>query len=68
MSSVKEDAIKLIQSLPADCTLDDIQYHLYVRDKIERGMADIEAGRLVSHEEVKKQVREWVKSIGQNQP
>lgn len=68
MSTVRDDAIKLIQSLPADCSLEEIQYHLYVRDKIDRGLADIDAGRTVSHDEVKKQVQEWVKSIGRNRP
>lgn len=68
MSTVKDDAIRLIQSLPANCTLEEIQYHLYVRDKIDRGLADVDAGRTVSHDEVKKQVKEWAKSIGRNQP
>ena len=35
MSIVKEAAIKLIQSLPDDCTFEEIQYHLYVREKVE---------------------------------
>ena len=64
MSVVKEDAIKLIQSLPDDCTLDDIHYHLYVRQKVERGRAAIDEGRVVSQEEAERRVAEWVTSSG----
>ncbi len=45
---VKEQAIELIRSLPDDCTLEDIQYHLYVRAKVERGIRAIDEGRVVS--------------------
>jgi predicted transcriptional regulator len=62
MSQLKDDVIKMIQSLPEDCTLEDIQYHLYVRDKVARGLADLEAGRVVSHEEVERRAAEWLKS------
>jgi predicted transcriptional regulator len=53
-TSVKEEVIQMIQRLPDDCTLEQIQYHLYVREQIERGIADIEAGRVVSHEEAQR--------------
>ncbi len=65
--SMKEQAIELIRSPPNDCTLEDIQYHRYVREKVERGMRAIEEGRVVSQEEAEKQVKEWLKSSGQNQ-
>jgi len=64
MSSVKDDAIKLIQSLPEDCTIDDIHYHLYVRDKIDHGIAAANEGRVVPQDVVKQQVGEWLKSFG----
>ncbi len=64
MSLVKEEAIKMIQSLPDDCTFEDIHYHLYVRDKVERGMRDIDAGRVVSQEEAERRMAECLKSFG----
>ena len=67
MSLVKEDAIKLIQSLPDDCTLEDIHYHLYVRQKVDRGREAIAEGRVVSQEEAERRVGEWVKSSGLSQ-
>ncbi len=28
MSAIKEEEIRLIQALPEDCSIEDIQYHL----------------------------------------
>ena len=64
MSLVKDEAIKLIRSLPDDCTIEDIQYHLAVRRKVERGLAAVEEGRVVSQDEAERRVAEWAKSSG----
>ncbi|GJL52623.1 MAG: hypothetical protein NPIRA01_38500 [Nitrospirales bacterium] len=53
MSTAKQAAKKIIDQLPDQATWDDIMYELYVKQKIEAGLADIEAGRTVSHEQVK---------------
>ncbi len=67
MRSIKEEVIEMIQALPDDCTLEQIQYQLYVRDQVNKGLADIEAGRVVPHEEAKRRVAEWLKSSGPSQ-
>jgi predicted transcriptional regulator len=66
MSAVKEEAIRLIQSLPEDCSIEDIQYHLYVRQKVETGLTAVESGRFVSQEDAERRIEEWVKSTGPN--
>ena len=68
MSIVKEAAIRLIESLPEDCTFEDIQYHLYVREKIELGLQQIDAGQVVSEEDADKRISAWLESFGQNKP
>ncbi|MBA4191618.1 MAG: hypothetical protein C0467_26870 [Planctomycetaceae bacterium] len=68
MSTVKTEAIKLVQGLPDDCTWDQVVYRVYLRAQIEKGLADVAAGRVVPHEEVKKQVSEWLKSFGPKEP
>lgn len=60
--------MKMLKSIPEDCTWEDIQYHIYVREKIERGMAAIEAGDVLSQEEAERKVEEWLKSSGQGRP
>ena len=64
MSLVKQEAIRLIESLPEDCSIEDIQYHLYIRQKVEHGVAAIEAGQFVSQDEAERSVAQWVKSTG----
>lgn len=54
MSIAKEEAKKLIETLPDTATWDDIMYEFYVRQKVEIAIEDEEAGRVVDHEEVKK--------------
>jgi len=66
MSNVKEQAIDLMRALPDDCNWEDVQYHIYVREKVNRGMAAAEAGDIVSQEEAEKRVGEWLKSSGQS--
>ena len=62
MQKVKEEVSSLITRLPDDCSLEDIQYHLYVLQKIERGLKDMEEGRVYTQEEVEKRMdcsRAW---------
>ena len=62
---VKGEMIKMLESLPDDCTWEDIQCHIYVREKVERGMAAADAGDIISQEEAERRVDEWLKSSGQ---
>ena len=64
MSSFKQQLLDVINSLPDDCTEEDFRYRLYVRQRIEEGLADIEAGRTRTHEEVVEMVKSWRKSSG----
>lgn len=53
--NVKSEAIKLVRGLPASSTWDDLMYRIYVRQKIEAGLADIRAGRVHSHASIRKE-------------
>ncbi len=59
MASTKEQLRELIERLPDDCTVEDVQYHLYVQQKVERGLEDMRAGRVLSHEEVRRRMAKW---------
>ena len=54
MQNVKEAAKRLVENLPEDVTWDDLMYQIYVRQNIEAGLADSEAGRVVEVEEIRK--------------
>ncbi len=54
MQTAKDAAREVIDRLPDQATWDDIAYELYVKEKIERGLADVAAGQTFSHDEVKR--------------
>ena len=43
--TTKDTVRALLDRLPDDCSLEDVQYHLYVVQAVARGQADEEAGR-----------------------
>ena len=61
MKTAKQSAIKAIQTLPDDSSYEDIMEKLYFMQKVETGLKDVEEGRVVSHEEVKKRLSKWLK-------
>jgi predicted transcriptional regulator len=60
MNAAKEEVRHLLDLLPEDASLDDIQYHIYVRQKIEHGLEDAEAGRTLSEEEFDQRMAKWL--------
>ena len=60
MSTPKEEVRKLLDQLPDDSSLEDIQYHIYVREKIERGLTDVSEGRVLSQSEVERRASKWL--------
>ncbi len=60
MQTAKREVSRLLTRLPDNCSLEDIQYHLYVLQKIERGLKDAEEGRVYTQEEVDKKMVKWL--------
>jgi predicted transcriptional regulator len=60
MDTAKEQVQHILQMLPEDASLEDIQYHIYVRQKIQQGLDDAEAGRVISHAEVQQRLAKWL--------
>jgi predicted transcriptional regulator len=60
MSTAKEEVRKMLDQIPDDASFEDIQYHIYVREKIERGLKDIEEGHVLSQEEVEQRMSKWL--------
>ena len=56
----KQEVSKILAHLPNECTLEDIQYHLYVLQKIERGLEDVKQGRVYTQDEVEKRMAKWL--------
>ncbi len=60
MATPKQVFLDAIQSMPDDATFEDIEYHLYVRARVEEGLRAADEGRVVPHEEVKRRMAEWL--------
>lgn len=54
--NIKQQAHSLIEQLPDNCTWDDIMHQVYLILTVEAGLADSQAGRVKSVEEVRSQV------------
>lgn len=59
METAKEEVRRILDSLPDDATLEDIQYRIYVRQAIAAGLRDVDQGRVVSQEEVERRMARW---------
>lgn len=59
MSKTKEEVKALLDKLPDDCSLEDVQYHLYVAEKIRRGFERAESEGAFSQEEVERKLNKW---------
>lgn len=60
MSSSKKVVLGLVKKLPEDCTMEDVQYQLYLRQKIQSSMRGAAMGRVHTHERVKKRLSKWL--------
>jgi predicted transcriptional regulator len=59
--SIKEKACEVISRMPEDSTFEDIHYHLYVLECIERDERDIEDGKMLNHDEVERRLAKWLR-------
>lgn len=60
MVAIKQEAQQMIQNLPENCTYEDIQYHLYVVEKIKNGIDRAQKGEMSSHKDAKVRMDKWL--------
>ncbi len=60
MSGVKQEVLELIRSLPESVTLDEIMAELYFKLQVDTGLRELDEGKGISHEEVKKRMGKWL--------
>lgn len=57
--SAKQEAIHAIERLPDDVSLDEIVHRLYVLNKVQRGLQDIDVGRTITSEALAQEIEAW---------
>jgi len=60
MHTAKRDVEQLLNKLPDDCSVEDIQYHLYVLDKVRKGLEDARVNGTMTQEEVETRLSKWL--------
>ena len=53
---LKQDAINTINALPEDVSMEEIMYRLYVLDRHNKALSDIEANRVYSTDDIRKSI------------
>ncbi len=59
MKTAKDEVRELLDKMPEEASLEDIQYHIYVRQKVRKGLEAADEGRLISQDEVEKRMARW---------
>ena len=62
MSTAKEEVKLLLDKLPDDCSMEDVQYHLYVAEKVRRGIDRAEEEGTLTQDEVEEKLKRWTAS------
>ena len=59
MKTAKNEVQSLLNKLPDDCAIEDIQYHLYVIEKIRKGISRTNEEGAMSQQDVEKRLSKW---------
>jgi len=62
MSPIMQDVESLLERLPIDASIEDLQYHLYVIDKVRKGLESIENDGGLTQEQVESRLGKWLVS------
>lgn len=57
--TLKQEALDSLQQLPDDADLDEIMYRLFVLDKLRKSREAIERGDVISHDDLKRDIKQW---------
>lgn len=60
MTSVKQQIVQMIQSLPDEVTADDIMAELYFRLRVDAGLKELDEGKGIPQEEVERRMSKWL--------
>jgi len=60
MTTPKAEVTSMLEALPDNSSFEDIQYHLYVLEKVKRGIERAQTEGAVSHEDAKVRLNRWL--------
>ncbi len=60
MTNIKQQRLKMIETLPDEITIDDIMAELYFKMQIDAGLQGLDDGKGLTHEEAKEKLSKWL--------
>ena len=60
MANTKEEIRKILDALPDDATWEDVQYSIYIRERVERGKAEAAEGKLTDQDQIETRMNRWL--------
>ena len=60
MSATRDEVISLLDRLPEDASIEDVQYHLYVIEKVRNGLEAAQTEGAVTQEEAEEKLGKWL--------
>jgi hypothetical protein len=60
MNTIKDTIKSILNQLPDDCSIEDIQYHLYVLEKVRQGIDLVDTESRLKQEEVEGLLNKWL--------
>lgn len=66
--TAKQRVLEIVEDQPADSSYDEILQELAFARMVDRGLADVDAGRVIGHEDVRRRIASWAESGGPTKP
>ena len=61
MPTAKEEVRKMLDGLPEDASFEDVQYAIYVRERIDRGISEASHDEnLIDQDEIEQRLDAWL--------
>jgi hypothetical protein len=60
ISTAKQQIQRILQHLPDNCSIEDVQYHLYVVEKISRRLQAADPSAFVAQTEAERRLAKWL--------
>jgi len=66
VKALRHSTYSPLQNVPNDVFFENIQYNIYIREKTEHALKNVEEGRVLTQKEVKRRMLKWFGNKGSN--
>jgi hypothetical protein len=59
--TTKDAILEMIRKLPDNVTVEDVMAELYFRQKVDRGLRELDEGKGIPHDQARDRLQKWLK-------